>query len=296
MANKMVIVNDNNDIDREVTSYKPDTVIIEALWVTPEKFGVLTKLHPNVKWVVRLHSEIPFLAMEGISIEWIKKYYKYTNVHVASNSLRACADLRCLIGEEVFYLPNYYPIDDSVVRPFRTNFTEHNIINISCFGAIRPFKNQISQAIAAIKVAERLHRKLKFHINATRIEQNGNSIYKNLVSLFADSKHELVEWDWLRHELFLNVVRNNIDVGMQVSFSETYNIVAADHINMNIPVVSSDEIGFVSSIFKANPTDLKDIEDKLYRTVLLMGDEINSWNKILLQKQNETCIAAWGCI
>ena len=34
----LVSVNDNNDIDREVTKYNPDVVIIEALWVVPEKF------------------------------------------------------------------------------------------------------------------------------------------------------------------------------------------------------------------------------------------------------------------
>ena len=68
---QMVSVIDNNDIDREVTLHKPTHVIIEALWVVPSKFEVLCKLHPNVKWVIRLHSEIPFLANEGMAMDWI---------------------------------------------------------------------------------------------------------------------------------------------------------------------------------------------------------------------------------
>jgi hypothetical protein len=68
----IIEVIDNNGIDREVTKYKPTHVIIEALWVIPSKFEILTKLHPNVKWIIRLHSEIPFLANEGIAMEWMK--------------------------------------------------------------------------------------------------------------------------------------------------------------------------------------------------------------------------------
>lgn len=44
----IVEVTDNNDIDREVTQFKADIVVIEALWVVPEKFLVLQKLHTNV--------------------------------------------------------------------------------------------------------------------------------------------------------------------------------------------------------------------------------------------------------
>ena len=62
---ELVEVVDNDCIDREVTKARPDIVIIEALWVVPPKFSVLAKLHPKVKWVIRNHSEIPFLSMEG---------------------------------------------------------------------------------------------------------------------------------------------------------------------------------------------------------------------------------------
>ena len=56
---------DNNCIDRLVAEYQPDTVIIEALWVVPEKFDVLMPLHPDVTWIVRNHSKFEFLANEG---------------------------------------------------------------------------------------------------------------------------------------------------------------------------------------------------------------------------------------
>lgn len=37
---KVVAVVDNNNIDFETHSFKPDIVIIEALWVVPSKFHI----------------------------------------------------------------------------------------------------------------------------------------------------------------------------------------------------------------------------------------------------------------
>ncbi len=83
---KIEVVIDNNDIDREVTKHQPTHVIIEALWVVPTKFSVLTKLHPGVQWIIRLHSEVPFIASEGIAMDWIAEYSSYPQI-----SLRAYA-------------------------------------------------------------------------------------------------------------------------------------------------------------------------------------------------------------
>ena len=69
VESKLVVVEDNNRIDSEVYKYKPTHVIIEALWVVPSKFAILADLHPTVKWIVRLHSELPFLANEGIALD-----------------------------------------------------------------------------------------------------------------------------------------------------------------------------------------------------------------------------------
>jgi len=52
IESNLAVVIDNNDIDREVSKYKPTHVVIEALWVTPSKFAVLEKLHPNVKVIM----------------------------------------------------------------------------------------------------------------------------------------------------------------------------------------------------------------------------------------------------
>ena len=63
---------DGNSIDALVTKYRPRRVVLEALWVTPEKLAELLKLHSGVRqWTVRAHSEVPFLAQEGCAVDWL---------------------------------------------------------------------------------------------------------------------------------------------------------------------------------------------------------------------------------
>ena len=139
---------------------------------------------------------------------------------------------------------------------------QKNTIKIASFGAIRPLKNQLIQAIAAIEFANQENLKLEFHINGTRIENNGDPVLKNIRSLFKNSEHELIEHLWMEHDKFIELLQS-MDISMQVSFSETYNIVTADAVNSKIPVVVSPEIKWVFDLFKTSPVDSKMIVRKL---------------------------------
>ena len=291
------IVVDNNDIDRVVTLHKPSTVIIEALWVTPEKFKVLTRLHPTIKWVVRLHSEIPFLANEGIALQWVNDYLAYPNVFVAANSDIILEELQhyvksCKRGyvKKIIYLPNHYDLKEGNKYWYISN----EYINISCFGAIRPLKNHMIQAVAALKFVNKIGKKLRFHINSERTEMKGDSILKNLISFFdglEDQGHELISHEWKTYEEFLKLCRG-VDIGMQCSFSETFNIVAADHINMGVPVVVTDEIPWACSLFTANATNSNDIAKKLLRAYRY-GKYNVYFNTKNIKKYNEESEDIW---
>ena len=175
---RLVQVRDNNCIDREVHRFRPDIVVIEALWVVPEKFEVLQRLHPSVQWVVRGHSEIPFLAQEGVAIDWITRYVQFDNVCFAANSESSMRDIRTIVGAanpdwwdgmadaKVILLPNYYPYDFGGFPGKPAD----GFLDVACLGAIRPLKNQLIQAVAAIEFTEHVGKDLRFHINSTRIE------------------------------------------------------------------------------------------------------------------------------
>ena len=256
---------DNNCIDRLVTAFKPDIVVIEAYWVVPEKFGVLAQLHPSVTWVVRNHSAMPFAAQEGQIIEWSLRYMDYPNVVLACNDPRADEQFRRLIAIDrpawraalqtrCVLLPNFYPVDfDLRRRIYRPGF-----IDIGCFGAVRPLKNHLTQAVAAIQFAESRGETLRFHINGSRVEGRGEPVLQNLRGLFELLPHELIEHPWLPHSQFIHLVRE-MDIGMQVSYSETFNIVTADMITNGVPVVVSSEVKWVHEMLRADPNDNESI-------------------------------------
>lgn len=273
----LVQVQDNNCIDKVVSDYKPTHVIIEAFWVVPDKFEILSKLHPSVKWIIRNHSEIPFLATEGIATDWIMRYLHHTNVYIASNSDRAYRETRTMAhakdpsknySDKVLYLPNFYTFSENTVS--QDHCKNNDTLDISCFGAIRPLKNQLIQAVAAIQCAKEMGKKLNFHINATRIEGGGNNTLKNIQALFANSneRYKLIEHTWSPHDQFVKLCAT-MDLSMCVSFTETFCIVAADCVSMGVPIIVSDDIRWATSLSKADPTSSKDIVRKMKMALFL---------------------------
>jgi hypothetical protein len=294
---KTVAVIDNNAIDREVTQYKPTHVFIEALWVVPEKFKVLLPLHPNVKWYVRIHSNTPFIANEGVAMQWITGYEEiqkqFQNLWIAPNSDKFVNDLLWARKMPTVHAPNVYCPDQIDPVPYTKTPIDHSddVVNIGCFGAIRPMKNHLTQAIAAMAFGNKIGKKIHFHING-RYEQHGENQHKNLTFLFQGTDHKLVGHPWCEHQEFIGLVQE-MDLGMQISFSETFNIVAADMVTANVPVVGSDEIGWLSSLYRAKPTDTADIIKYLYIAYYGKRFNLQLLNKIGIQFYNYKAIEEW---
>lgn len=269
----IVEVIDNNSIDKAVFDFNPDIVIIEAIWVTPAKMNELVKLHHHKhrKWIIRNHSELPFLATEGISLQWLLEYSNIPNVYISNNSPIANGEITLLArihtdvpSERVVFLPNYIPTEEHI--PVKHHEHKHHI-DISCFGAVRPLKNHVEQAIAAIKYAKHQGKPLRFHINATRLEGKGEPVLKTLRAIFESTyNYELIEHGWLDREEFLKLC-STMDVGLQVSYTETFNIVSADHVLVGVPCIVSDEIPWMPSQYHADPCSSDDIAQKIHVAV-----------------------------
>jgi len=268
------VVEDYNRIDKFVTLHRPTHCIIEAIWVVPEKFVVLQRLHPKVQWIIRVHSETPFLAGEGMAFDWLADYSGCKNIVLAINAPRMMEDIKIYLqhrngwsdeqtGKKVIYLPNYYP----QTYTSKVLDTTKDTIDISCFGAIRPLKNHILQALAAIGFADEIGKKLRFHVNAGRIEMQGGPVIKNLKSIFQQIHgrgHELVNHLWRPREQFLELCAT-MDIGLQCNLSETFNIVGADLISQGVPLIgNADEIPWAVKEFSADPNSSKSIIEKLH--------------------------------
>ena len=281
---------DNNCIDRLVTKHRPTHVIIEALWVVPSKFSVLQRLHPKVTWIIRLHSEMPFIAGEGNALDWIGDYSRFKNIVIGVNAPRMLRETKLYLqhlnqwdqettDKKVVYLPNFYP-QEYRDKQFNRN---KDVIDISCFGAIRPLKNHVLQAFGAMEFAEKIGKRLRFHVNAGRIEMQGGPVLNNLKGFFQqiyDHGHEMINHQWTPRAEFLELC-GQMDIGLQVSFSETFNIVGADLISQGVPLVgTAGEIPWAVSGFCADPTNSADICEKLMLAYRLpwLNVKLNQWS------------------
>lgn len=271
---KLIEAVDNNCIDRHVSEFKPTIVIIEAFWVIPEKFEILKQLHPTVKWVIRNHSNWPFASMEGNLIDWALKYVIQSNVFVSCNKKETSDSFRKLVkiahpelSDELIeyktpFLPNYYPINP--VSLSKSEVYDKNEIHIGNFGAIRPLKNNLISAMAAIIFADKIGKRLVYHINGGRVEGRAEPIAKSIAILFTHlSNSKLINEGWKSHDDFLQLCAN-MDMIMQISFDETFNIVAADAVNVETLLVGSAAIPWLSdkSIVE-NITDISNIVERM---------------------------------
>lgn len=287
----VVTVVDANGIDRVLFQYKPDMAIIEALWVPPEKLKELMdmKRYRKIKFVIRIHSDVGFLSAETLSLQYINDYIALNKVNltIAPNHKDFTKYLGAALKYDLKYLPNIIHEVEHERWPTYENHGGH-IINVGCFGALRLLKNQPFQALCAMKACDDLGKKLYFHITADIHAENAtNPVVKNLEELFKNSQHKLVKHDWKDNDDFIDLIEK-MDMGMQLSYTESFNIVTADFINCDVPIIVGESIWWMPNILKTSTIDYDAVVKKfisVYRNLdsgfirLLMRRSLSRYNK-----------------
>lgn len=292
---------DGNCVDRLIHKHKPSVLIVEALWVTPDKFRELRKLHKNVRMFVHMHSGVPFLAQEGISMEWLREYPTHRcGVEIIANSLESYEAIKLIYdgpGADKFvhYLPNVYlgkPLRAVLPANDKHWHARHLVMRIACLGAIRPMKNHLTAALASLEFARQKGMYLEFAINATRTEVGGEAVLKNLRKLFVGRENaHLNELPWHEPEDIIRLLSEHYDMGMQPSLTETFNVVSADYVTAGLPVVVSKEVKWVSDFCKADESSVTDqvrIMHRVWRDRIFV-----KWNQHLLRCNSEAAQDKW---
>lgn len=261
---------DDNKIDKILHDERPDFLIVKAFWIRKEKLELLAKKYKKTKFIVVSHSKPTFLGTEtnGFNrlFEVIELSKKHNNIFVGSNNLDFVLNSGGLVDNMV-YIPNI------ILPKINTNKrkVESDKIKIGLFCAIRPMKNILNQAIASISAANELNKKLELYVITNRVEMGGDVTLKNLRDLFKNldsEQYKLIELDWMDWKGFNEKIKE-MDLGLQSSFTETFNIVAVDFINNNIPVITSPSISWSSNVFKTNPDNIEMIKIKIKSLYLI---------------------------
>src|SRR6185437_16742570 len=197
--------------------------------------------------VCRCHSQIGFLQVESGAITLFREgallASNNLNFQIAGNSQRFCSFFERTYGHHCAYLPNLY----DVARPER--FHHHSPghhLRIGSFGALRLMKNHSTSAAAALLIARRRKANLEFHVSVNRQENPGSQgILASLRNMFAGLNWaKLVEVPWQPWASFRTIV-GTMDLCLQLSQSETFNIVTADAAAEGVPSVVSEVIDWV---------------------------------------------------
>jgi hypothetical protein len=142
-----------------------------------------------------------------------------------------CESLK-LLNKKIVYLPIYLDTKELDLCRIKKDETNDCITDLFC--APCPRKNLLSQIVALS------HHDIKLHLNYQ--QSLGNSSYFEAVNRLIKKSQN---FDWLNREDYLKKIQVS-DFGMQVSLSESFDYVAAEHMYYGIPTVLSKVIPYSS--------------------------------------------------
>lgn len=279
--------------DRIKTSpIRPTHIVIGAPWIPTLDLQVLVFGHPDIEFSVVCHSNVGFLQNDPQAITNFRQDLALEqgalNFRAAGNSQRLCSWIESAYERPCLWLPNLYFLDrqDPVYRrPWNGSF-----LRIGAFGAVRALKNLTSAAAAALKLAEGLHVQLEFHISVGRVE-GGTTVVRALRAMLENVPCvSLVEDPWFQWPQFRQVIRS-MDLLMQPSYTESFNMVTADGAAESIPSVVSDAIDWAPNDWKADVDDALDIAKTAQYLLHHMHAGAEGFRA--LQKHNRDGARAW---
>lgn len=273
-----IVVSDFRHIEVAVSRFAPKNLILGSNFLNAHEIKLLRSRFPFLRVYLIIHSPASFLAVDQGALKSV--YDAVDNgVRVIFNDPRMKG-----VVEGSIFLENCYSIPFFEYSPPKTN-GEFNVI---CSGSVRVLKNHLTQAIAAMKYCDENDLVLNFHCNMGRSELGG-AVLASLKTLFQrNQRHKLISLPWQEHKEFLRSL-SKYHLGMQVSFTESYNIVSADYIAAGLPMVVSEEIRFASNMIKCRPNDI----EGMVRAISIAPDRVKDSRK-LLRLNNEEAVKMWN--
>jgi hypothetical protein len=276
-----------NAIDKyNSTNKAPLThVVISAPWLSTWDLRSLIESYPLIQFAVLSHSNVGFLQADPDGV-WNLRHYldiaeEHDNFRVGGNSYKFVEWLKSAYGGNPVLLPNLYP--DLLSHHGRW---EGDVLKIGAFGAMRPYKNFMTAAGAAVVIQRSLGVPVEFHMSGGG--EDTGLILPAIEQIFGDTDVKLVMHKWQYWDKFVSLV-GDMDLLLQPSYTESFNMVTADGISMGVPSVVSPAIYWAPDSWKADPDDAMDIAQVGLRLLGKSGDE----GARALCKHNRASLRHW---
>ena len=287
-------VRHNIDVVNAIDKYKetnghPIThAIISAPWINVYDMRNLVAHFPYIKFLVLSHSNIGFLQADPYGIELFRKYVdlseKYPNLHIGGNCAQFANWFEIAYNKECICLPNIYPTER-----IKSKIWKGNVLKIGSFGAIRPEKNFMTAAAAALAVHSKLDLPVELHMS-TGGDGCKSSTLPAIVQMTDNVEgFKLIRHDWQTWDHFIKLIKK-MDIMIQVSYTESFNMVTADGVSVGVPSVVSSAIRWAPTTWQADTDDALDVTNRVLK--LLKKDQKYLGSDALLLN-NEKSLKYW---
>jgi glycosyltransferase involved in cell wall biosynthesis len=235
-------------------------VVISAPWIPTHFLNHLCGTFPAIHFAVNCHSNVGFLQADPNGMRLIREgldlEMALPNFEMAANSQKMCRWIEDAYGSPCRYLPNLYFMHKMPLHP---NHWKGGVLRIGCFGAIRPQKNLASAVGAAVEISHRLKADTEIWVSSGRFE-GGGAVVLNTVRAMVEGLPmvKLREGGWLTWPQFRTLVKS-MNLLLQPSSTESFNMVTADGIAEGVPSVVSEAIDWAPEHWKANADEVFDI-------------------------------------
>ena len=236
-------------------------VEIAAPWIPTRELQMLTYKYGDVQFAVNCHSNVGFLQADTNGVKLLREYLDLElgslNFNISGNSSKFIRWIRAAYQAPCTYLPNMYYLDYAV-NPNKPAYGG-GTLRIGAFGATRPQKNLMSAAGAALELHEELKVDTEFWVSGGRLEGGGQTILNSVKAMLAGIPGiTLKELGWATWPQFRDVVRK-MHLLIQVSYTESFNMVTADGIAEGVPSVVSDALDWCPEYWKAYSDNVPDM-------------------------------------
>lgn len=249
-------VRNNVDIVQDIKKHRPTHVTISAPWMTLHDLKSLVHHFRNIKLTVICHSNVGFLQADPGGMELLRLYARFANTvdnfSLSGNCPHFVEWFRQAYSERCRLLPNLY-----LTKRIESKRWHGKHLRIGALGAIRPEKNLMTAAAAAVSMWRQLNVNTELHMSTGGEDCRCPTL--NAIEEMTErlGGFKLVRHHWNFWDKFIELVET-MDLVIQISYTESFNMITADSISVGVPVVISPVIYWGPKRWMCNPDDALD--------------------------------------
>lgn len=262
--------------------------ILQANAVPLPDLAALARGRPATAFVLRVHSNLAFLQSEPAAFGYLRGVLDMglPNLTAAAVSARLAGEVSELWGPCI-HLPNLYDLARASARQPSGRDAP---LRAGDFGAPRLQKHVPVGAAAALLLARELDRDLEFFVN-TKEEAAGSPVPAMLRAMFAGlGWAKLIEVPWGPPGPFRDLVAT-MDLHLQLSATETFNICCADAAACGVPSVVGECIDWMPAETHAPVDDARAAADVGLR--LLADPAAGARCRAALEAHQARAVSTW---